>query len=195
MSDKKTGIPLQSLLFPHSPHFKTSKFYCNILPIFIVLHAKKPWYYKNNSSSFSNTRDLKDNKKSKFLCRRHYEKSFTIHVYSRRTGWHSCRRKLHSSIFCSGSEKGHHIFWRFKPVSNSRSNGTWLEFRKSAGKCHWQRSGGNKLGKSWITEKLIQSVKAAGLNDPLSLYPILPKSTMTKIIRLTANGWIVYRKL
>ena len=59
MSDKKTGIPLQSLLFPHSPHFKTSKFYCNILPIFIVLHAKKPWYYKNNSSSFSNTRDLK----------------------------------------------------------------------------------------------------------------------------------------
>jgi len=30
MSDKKTGIPLQSLLFPHSPHFKISKFYCNI---------------------------------------------------------------------------------------------------------------------------------------------------------------------
>ena len=50
-------------------------------------------------------------------------------------------------------------------------------------------------GNPVITEKLIQSVKAAGFKSIVSLYPILPKSTMTKIIRLTANGWIVYRKL
>ena len=50
-------------------------------------------------------------------------------------------------------------------------------------------------GNPVITEKLIQSVKAAGFKSIRIPVSYFAKSTMTKIIRLTANGWIVYRKL
>lgn len=122
MSRQKTGIPLQSLLFPHSPHFKTSKFYCNILPIFIVLHAKNHDIIKTILPVFQTRAIWRITRRVNFYAGGHYENRLRSMFIAAVLVGTVVAGSFYSSIFCSGSEKDT-IFWRFKPVSNSRSNG------------------------------------------------------------------------